>query len=104
MDSVRVARDPASVSVVAIGFGTAVAMWALGYVGRLPAVLLPSPLLLLLLLACLLGGGIALGRYAGFGWRAGAKGIIAPDRGTAPACREVQRHDLRFGRMLGCLT
>ena len=47
-------------------------MWAVGYFGRLPAVLLPSPLLLLLLLACLVGGGIALGRYSSLGWRYGA--------------------------------
>jgi cytochrome c oxidase assembly protein subunit 15 len=55
-----------------VGFGTAVAMWAVGYVSRLPAVHAPSPLLFALVVACLLGGGAALGRYAGLGPRAGA--------------------------------
>jgi len=59
-------------SVLAAGFGTTVAMWGVGYVGRLPAVQLPSPIILFLLLLCLLVGGIALGRHAGRGWRHGA--------------------------------
>jgi len=54
------------------GFGTAVAMWGVGYVGRLPAIVLPSPTLLALLVGCLLVGGLFLGRYAQAGWRAGA--------------------------------
>jgi len=64
--------------LLAFGFGTTVAMWALGYVGRLPAVQLPSPLLLALLLAALFGGGIALARHLPGGWRAGARvGLIS---------------------------
>jgi len=59
-------------SVLAVGCGTAVAMWTVGYLSRLPAVLLPSPLLLGLVLACLLAGGWLLGRYDGRGWRHGA--------------------------------
>jgi cytochrome c oxidase assembly protein subunit 15 len=59
-------------SVLAVGFGITVAMWGVGYVGRLPAVQLPSPLILFLLLLCLLAGGVALGRHAGRGWRYGA--------------------------------
>ncbi len=47
-------------------------MWAVGYAGRLPAVRLPSPLLLGLLLLCLVGCGVALGRFAGCGWQQGA--------------------------------
>jgi cytochrome c oxidase assembly protein subunit 15 len=61
-------------AIVSVGFGTAVAMWAVGYVGRLPAVMLPAPLLVGLMLACLVAGGIAIGRHAGRapGWPAGA--------------------------------
>jgi cytochrome c oxidase assembly protein subunit 15 len=59
-------------SVLAAGFGITVAMWGVGYVGRLPAVQLPSPLILFLLLLCVVAGGIALGRHAGGGWRRGA--------------------------------
>ena len=59
-------------SVLTVGFGVTVAMWAVGYVSRLPMLLLPSPLLLLLLVGCLFAGGWALGRYTGLGWRHGA--------------------------------
>ncbi len=59
-------------SLVTVGFGTTVAMWTIGYAGRLPAVLLPSPLLLLLMLAALVGGGVFLGRHTGLGWSGGA--------------------------------
>jgi cytochrome c oxidase assembly protein subunit 15 len=64
--------------VLTVGFGSAVAMWAVGYVGRLPAVLAPSAMLLVLMLVCLLAGGWLLGRYAGLGWRhGGLAGLIA---------------------------
>jgi len=53
-------------SLLTIGFGTTVAMWSMGYLGRLPAVLLPSPAVLLLLLACVLGGGFVAGRHLGW--------------------------------------
>ena len=59
-------------SILALGFGTTVAMWAVGYVGRLPTVLAPSPLVLVLMLACLVGGGYLTGRIAGGGAREGA--------------------------------
>ena len=59
-------------SVLTVGFGAAVGMWAVGYVSRLPGVMLPSPVLLALVLTCLLAGGWVLGRYAGLGWRHGA--------------------------------
>jgi cytochrome c oxidase assembly protein subunit 15 len=58
--------------VLTVSFGSAVAMWAVGYLSRLPGVGLPSPVLLLLLLACLFGGGWVLGRYGNLGWRYGA--------------------------------
>ncbi len=58
--------------ILAVGFGTTVAMWAIGYAGRLPAVMAPSPLILLLLLCCMVGGGAVLGRLAHAGWFQGA--------------------------------
>jgi cytochrome c oxidase assembly protein subunit 15 len=59
-------------SILSIGFGTTVAMWSVGYVGRLPALLLPSPTLLLLLLACVVCGGLVCGRHLGADLRAAA--------------------------------
>jgi cytochrome c oxidase assembly protein subunit 15 len=58
--------------IVTLGFGTTVAMWAVGYFCRLPAIVLPSPIVLVLLLACLFGGGFVLGRVSGAGATAGA--------------------------------
>jgi cytochrome c oxidase assembly protein subunit 15 len=63
---------------VTVGFGTTVAMWAVGYFCRLPAILLPSPVVLVLLLGCLFGGGYVLGRVCGTGWSSGvAAGLVA---------------------------
>ena len=75
MEAIRLTAAPVvdrGSSVVTVGFGSAVAMWAVGYLGRLPVVMLPSPLLLTLMLACLLAGGWVLGRYGGLGWPHGA--------------------------------
>lgn len=65
-------EQPLSSMILTIGFGSAVSMWGVGYVSRLPIVMLPSPLLLVLVLACLLGGGFLLGRMSGLGFRHGA--------------------------------
>jgi len=65
-------QDLTPAGVVTVGFGTTVAMWAVGYFCRLPAILLPSPLVLVLLLGCLFGGGYVLGRASGSGWSIGA--------------------------------
>ncbi len=46
-------------------------MWGVGYVCRLPPVVVPSSLLLILMLGCMLGGGIAVGRYTPRGWKGG---------------------------------
>src|SRR6185295_15384359 len=56
--------------VLAIGFGTTVAMWASGYVCRLPFVGAASALVLVLVVLCQLGGGFVAGRHGG-SWRAG---------------------------------
>ncbi len=64
-------------ALLTVAFGTTVAMWAVGYVGRLPGLELPSPLLLVLILACLPAGGAVLGRWAeGTARDAGLSGAI----------------------------
>ncbi len=57
--------------VLAIGFGTTVAMWAVGYVCRLPPAMVPNWLLFVLLVGCLVAGGVVAGRATARGWRAG---------------------------------
>jgi cytochrome c oxidase assembly protein subunit 15 len=58
--------------VLALGFGSTVAMWAAGYLLRLPGSTVPSWTLGVVLLVCLLGGGVVAGRWAAGGWRTGA--------------------------------
>jgi cytochrome c oxidase assembly protein subunit 15 len=63
--------------IVTAGFGTTVAMWAVGYFCRLPAILMPSPIVLVLLLGCLFGGGYVLGRVGGASaFAGGAAGLV----------------------------
>jgi cytochrome c oxidase assembly protein subunit 15 len=63
---------------LALGFATTVAMWGVGYVGRLPGFTMPSPVLLVLFLACLMAGGWVAGRYADHGMRSGMlAGLVA---------------------------
>jgi cytochrome c oxidase assembly protein subunit 15 len=71
---------PRVLPVIAIAFATTVAMWVIGYVCRLPGMpALSSRLLLPLLLACPLAGGMVLGRRPGLGapWGAAAGAISA---------------------------
>ena len=63
-----------TVEALTLGFGTTVAMWAVGYVGRLPAVMLPSQVILLLFLACGLVCGTVAGLRAADPLRTGALG------------------------------
>jgi cytochrome c oxidase assembly protein subunit 15 len=58
--------------VASLAFGTVVTMWSVAYVARLPAVMAPSWLLLIVLLVVLTGGGWVAGRRTGRGWRGGA--------------------------------
>ncbi len=65
-------RDPAAVyhrgsDLLALAFGTTLAMWTIGYICRFPGVGAPAWLLMLFMLACLGGGGWAGGRFAGRG-------------------------------------
>lgn len=55
--------------VFTVGFGTAVAMWAVGYLCRLPIAsdggpVVPGPLLLAALVLLLVAGGLTIGRHA----------------------------------------
>src|SRR5205085_8656951 len=57
--------------IIALGFGTSVAMWAVAYILRLPAVAAPAALTTTLLCIVLLAGGYFAGRYARRGWIGG---------------------------------
>jgi cytochrome c oxidase assembly protein subunit 15 len=64
--------------VLALGFGSAVAAWAVGYICRMPSARVPSGILLVLLLVCFLGGGWIAGRRTGDGLGAGLRvGVVA---------------------------
>lgn len=63
---------PGGADLLAVGFGMAVAMWALGYVGRLPGVSAPGPLLAAGFLAILVAGGNLIGRTTHRGALGGA--------------------------------
>jgi cytochrome c oxidase assembly protein subunit 15 len=58
--------------VLAIGFGTTVAMWAIGYLARLPVVLAPPAFVLAFLLLALVAGGYLAGSRGSRGVRGGA--------------------------------
>ncbi|MGA2065164.1 MAG: hypothetical protein ABSG86_09350 [Thermoguttaceae bacterium] len=49
--------------LLALGFGTTVATWAVGYLGHMPLVRQPTAVLVGLMLGCLVAGGWAAGRY-----------------------------------------
>jgi cytochrome c oxidase assembly protein subunit 15 len=74
-------RDSAGERVAELlvfGFGTSVSMWFVGYLGRLPGVAISSALLGSVLLACLLVGGFAAGRFGTLGVSGAAKaGLVA---------------------------
>jgi cytochrome c oxidase assembly protein subunit 15 len=66
------ARDAIAFYAPALGLGTAVTMWALAYLCRLPVVMAPAWLLLVLLLTAVVAWGWTTGRLTAGGWRAGA--------------------------------
>lgn len=57
--------------IVAVGFGTAVTMWAAGYFTHLPGVSVPAPVVFILLLGTMLGGGWLAGMLLQRGWLGG---------------------------------
>lgn len=63
---------PGGADLLAVGFGMSVAMWALGYVGRLPGVEAPGPLLAVGFVAVLVAGGHLIGRATRRGALGGA--------------------------------
>lgn len=64
--------------VLALAFAVTIAMWAVAYVGRLPAVLAPSALLAALFASCLFIGGIVAGRTTTRGpWGGAAVGLVS---------------------------
>jgi cytochrome c oxidase assembly protein subunit 15 len=65
------------VDVIAIGFGATAAMWAAGYLCRLPAVMAPAWLLFAIFVVCIFAGGYAAGACAGRGiWGGAACGAV----------------------------
>ena len=57
--------------LLAVGFGTTVAMWAVGYVGHMPLTDVPPLVFVSLMLACVAAGGWVVGRKTGRGVRGG---------------------------------
>ena len=80
--------------ILTIGFGTTVAMWAIGYLARLPVVLAPAPLVLVLLLAALVNGGYVAGRFTPRGTAGGAaSGAVAGFLNLLVLGSFLSRHD-----------
>jgi heme A synthase len=64
--------------ILPLAFGTTVLMWAIGYVSRIPPAWVPSPLLAVLLLLCLIAGGYVAGSRTSSGFRSGLEvGLVA---------------------------
>jgi cytochrome c oxidase assembly protein subunit 15 len=68
-------------AILTIGFGTSVAMWAIGYVGHMPFGQMPSAVFLPLILLANLAGGVCVGRYtrrglAGGAWIGGVAALL----------------------------
>jgi cytochrome c oxidase assembly protein subunit 15 len=57
--------------LLAVGFGTTVAMWAVGYVGHMPLASLPPAVFVSLMLVCVVAGGWTVGRFTRRGVRGG---------------------------------
>ncbi len=57
--------------LLAVGFGTAVAMWAVGYIGRMPGVHAAPQIVMACWFLCLVAGGYCIGRYSARGAKGG---------------------------------
>lgn len=62
---------PAWGDIVAVSFATTVAIWAVAYILRLPAISAPPPVLTGWIAVALLAGGYHIGRYSRRGWIGG---------------------------------
>ena len=65
-------RARTTAAILTIGYATTVAMWAVGYVSMMNPGLILGEILFGVMLACLLVGGLAAGRFAGLTWKGGA--------------------------------
>ena len=72
MGDAHATRSSGAGEVLAIGFGTTVAMWSIGYLARLPVVLAPPSTVFVFLLLALVGGGYVAGSRGSRGVRGGA--------------------------------
>lgn len=72
MSSINRNRTTGAADLLALAFGVTVAMWAVGYVGRLPTVMASSTLIGVLLVGFLAAGGFLAGRVTNRGWLGGA--------------------------------
>jgi heme a synthase len=59
------------VDLLAVGFGTTVAMWAVGYVGRMPLANVSTLVFAVCMLGCVVLGGLVVGRRTARGVRGG---------------------------------
>jgi cytochrome c oxidase assembly protein subunit 15 len=65
-------------SILTVGFGTSVAMWLIGYISHIPPVIVPAPVVAVLMLACLVLGGMTVGRHTQLGSMGGVLvGLVA---------------------------
>ena len=65
-------REDRFIGRLTISFGTTVGLWSVAYLGRLPTVMLPAPLLVGMLVLVLMFGGHLAGRKLGGGAVSGA--------------------------------
>jgi cytochrome c oxidase assembly protein subunit 15 len=71
VDQGHVTKPTGAADLLAVGFRATVAMWTVGYLARLPAVMAPTVVVGFAMLACLFGAGMLIGRYSHRGWRGG---------------------------------
>ena len=71
LQNARTTATPNAGNLLAIGFGTTVTMWAVGYVGHMPLTQVPPIVFVSLMLLCVVGGGWVAGRFAPRGIRGG---------------------------------
>ena len=67
----RDATAPAWSDLLAVAFGTTVAMWAVGYVGHMPLTDVPPAIFVSLMLTCVFVGGWVIGRNTSRGTQGG---------------------------------
>ncbi len=78
MGTFKQQKSHGQADILAIGIGTTIAMWTIGYLGRMPPATLPSKWVFQLMLTCMLCGGFAAGRYTGRGWWGGLQaGVLS---------------------------